>query len=160
VSPKRGAAHQAQGNAVAGVAVIGSRRFGVRPSVIRAAVRAALKAGAPHVRGDVTVVLTGDGEIRSLNRRYRGKDRPTDVLAFEIGEGTSEREPFGDVVISVATANRQAHAYRAPLEEELRRLAVHGVLHLCGYDHHTKRDAARMFSLARRIMANGRGKAR
>ena len=93
------------------------------------------------MRGDVTVVLTGDRDIRRLNREFRGKDRPTDVLSFDIGDGLAPGEPFGDVVISVETARRQARDYDAPLVNEMQRLIVHGVLHLCGYDHHERSEA-------------------
>lgn len=102
--------------------------------------------------GDVSVVVVDDRVMRSLNRQYRGFDSPTDVLAFPIGDGTHEGEPFGDIVISYETARRQARAYKAPLVREMQRLAVHGALHLCGYDHHERREAARMHGLTRKLL--------
>jgi probable rRNA maturation factor len=122
-------------------------------AALRHCVIEAFAAAAPRVRGDVTVVLTGDRAMRRLNRRFRGVDRATDVLSFSFDDGGRAGDPFGDIVISVDTASRQARAYRAPLTVELRRLAVHGALHLCGFDHERPRDAAKMFSLARRILA-------
>ena len=134
------------------VVVRGAARWRLaKPPLMRAA-SAALEAGAPWVRGEVTIVLTGDNDMRKLNASYRGKDRPTDVLSFEVGEGIAPGEPFGDVVISVETARRQAREYDAPAVEELQRLIVHGVLHLCGYDHHERREAARMHGLTRRLL--------
>ena len=112
-----------------------------------------LSAAAPKVRGDVTVVLTRDAKIRQLNSTYRGKDEPTDVLSFSFGDGCKAGEPFGDVVISLETASRQARAYDASLQSELERLLVHGTLHLCGYDHKKRHEAAQMHRLARRLLA-------
>jgi probable rRNA maturation factor len=126
---------------------------GVRRSALVDAARATLAHAAPAVRGDVTVVLTTDRVIRKLNREYRGKDQPTDVLSFDIGDGLDAGEPFGDVVISVETARRQARDYEAPLQTEILRLLVHGTLHLCGYDHQERREAARMHGLTRRLVS-------
>jgi probable rRNA maturation factor len=111
-----------------------------------------LSAVAPQVRGDVTLVLTGDAAVRALNKRYRGRDHATDVLAFPLSDGAAKGEPFGDIVISVDTAQRQAREYGASAREELQRLIVHGTLHLCGYDHHERREAARMHALTRRML--------
>jgi rRNA maturation RNase YbeY len=134
------------------VHVRGARRWGVRSAAIKRAALATLAQAVPRVRGEVTVVLSGDREIRRLNREYRGKDRSTDVLSFDIGDGLAAGEPFGDIVISVETAKRQAKDYGAPLETEILRLLIHGTLHLCGYDHHERRDAARMHGLTRRLL--------
>jgi probable rRNA maturation factor len=126
---------------------------GVSRSALENAARVTLAHAAPSVCGDVTVLLTTDRVIRKLNREYRGKDQPTDVLSFDIGDGLDEGEPFGDVVISVETAQRQAREYQAPLHTELVRLLVHGMLHLCGYDHLERREAARMHGLTRRLVS-------
>jgi probable rRNA maturation factor len=134
------------------VVLRGIRRWRLPAAPLREAVAATLAEAAPRVRGEVTVVLTGDRDIARLNRTYRGKDRPTDVLSFDIGEGLEAGEPFGDVVISVETARRQAREYDAPLVTEVQRLLVHGVLHLCGYDHHERREAARMHGLTRKLL--------
>ncbi len=111
-----------------------------------------LSRAAPQVTGDVTVVVTGDSTIRRLNRRFRDKDAATDVLAFPLGDGLVAQEPYGDVVISYETARRQARDYGAPLTEEMSRLLIHGTLHLCGYDHHERSQAARMHGLTRRLL--------
>lgn len=85
---------------------------------------------------ELSVELVGDGRMRRLNREYRKKDRTTDVLAFAMREsGSPDGTLLGDVVISVPTARRQANAHGRALDEELAWLLVHGVLHLCGYDH-------------------------
>ena len=91
--------------------------------------------GAVRLRGAVTVLLTTDGEIRRLNREFRGKDMATDVLSFPASE-MAESEA-GDLAISVATAHRQAMSCGHALRTELKVLILHGLLHLAGYDHET-----------------------
>ena len=130
----------------------GAKRWRLSEAPLLRAASAALDAGAPDAQGEVTLVFIGDRAMRRLNARYRGKDRPTDVLSFDVGDGRSRDEPFGDVVVSVETARRQARAYQATAVEELQRLIVHGVLHLCGFDHQERREAARMHGLTRRIL--------
>lgn len=80
---------------------------------------------------EVSVLLTDDAGIQALNRDYRDLDEPTDVLSFPTGPGAPV---LGDIAISVDTARRQAEARGAALEEELQFLALHGGLHLLGYD--------------------------
>jgi len=116
------------------------------------AIARTLAAAAPHVRGDVTLLLASDEAVRRLNKRYRGKDGTTDVLSFGLADGRRPGEPFGDIVVSVDAARRQAREYDATLEREIERLVVHGALHLCGYDHHERREAARMHGLTRRVL--------
>lgn len=81
---------------------------------------------------EVSLTLLADDGIRELNRTYLGKDRPTDVIAFSLGEGD---EVLGDIYVGADQAGRQAAAEGLPLEEELARLAVHGTLHVLGHDH-------------------------
>jgi rRNA maturation RNase YbeY len=107
---------------------------------------------APQVAGDVSVVITSDSTMRRLNRRFRDHDAATDVLSFPLGDGLVAEEPYGDVVISYETARRQARDYGAPLSAEMARLLIHGTLHLCGYDHHERAQAARMHGLTRRLL--------
>lgn len=80
---------------------------------------------------ELSVFLTGDDEIRELNRKYRKKDKATDVLSFPLDD------PYmlGDVVISVERAAAQADTFGVTMDEEIARLLVHGILHLAGYDH-------------------------
>ena len=115
------------------------------------AVLSAARAGS----AELSLMLVSDRRIRALNRRYRKKDRPTDVLAFPLLERGQICFPrrkinlspvlLGDVVISMPTAKRQAAALGHSLRAEITRLLVHGVLHLLGYDHErSERDALRM----------------
>ena len=97
---------------------------------------------------ELSILLTDDREISALNRKFRKKSRPTDVLSFPMGAspGPAAVRMLGDVVISVERAEEQAGALGIRLEEEMLRLLIHGVLHLCGYDHErvSKRRAAEM----------------
>lgn len=86
-------------------------------------------------RAELSIVLVSDAQIRRLNKLYRHKDKPTDVLSFPIGETVKGWLILGDIVISVDTAKRQAQELGYSLEEELKRLLVHGLVHLLGYDH-------------------------
>jgi probable rRNA maturation factor len=118
---------------------------------LRAPGLAAWLAGvAPaRARGDVVVAITSDARIHALNRQYRHKDAPTDVLSFASGEPGH----LGDIVIAAGVARRQAKAAGHSLQTELRVLALHGLLHLLGYDH--EHDNGQMARLERRLRARG-----
>lgn len=106
-----------------------------RPVAVRRLEQLLVKAAeALRVSGSVALVLTGDRTIRDLNRRYRKKDKPTDVLSFE---GMGGENGLGDIVISVQTAERNAMGLGRTLAQELDVLALHGFLHVLGYDHET-----------------------
>ena len=118
-------------------------RFG--RSLRQRALAAFLREASPlaGLRGDVSVLLTGDTHIRRLNREFRRKDRPTDVLSFPAPAPLNgHAAPAGDLAISVETAARQARDFAHPLATELRILLLHGLLHLGGYDHES--DSGRM----------------
>jgi probable rRNA maturation factor len=130
-------------------------RSGLRRWLVRAAPAAA--------RGTVALALVSDRTIRRLNRRYRGIDRVTDVLSFPASPGPEGpglhlqvdgaprlqargmRSPraLGDIAIAIGVARRQARALGHPVETELRVLALHGLLHLLGYDHDADRGEMR-----------------
>jgi len=102
-----------------------------------------------RARGTMSVAIVSDARVRALNRQYRKKDMATDVLSFPSGE----QGFLGDVVIASGVAARQARAAGHPLATELRVLALHGLLHLLGYDH--ERDDGRMARLERRLRRRG-----
>ena len=120
------------------------RRSRVRPARLQRVLRAA--ARDLGVTGELAVVLAGDRTLRALNARYRGKDKPTDVLSFP---GPGGHEGLGDVVISLETAARNARALGRTLPQEVDVLALHGFLHVLGYDHET--DDGTMDRLERRL---------
>jgi probable rRNA maturation factor len=93
---------------------------------------------AVGLAGEVDVLLAGDATLKRLNRDFRGKDKPTDVLSFPSPEEIFEQRA-GDLAISLQTAARQAKAYGHGLEDEVRILMLHGLLHLSGMDHEADR---------------------
>jgi probable rRNA maturation factor len=119
---------------------------GVSTLEMRRRARAMLDA-VKMTGAELSIVLTGDTTIQELNRAYRGKNRPTDVLAFAQREGPLAHlagDILGDVVLSVPTARRQARAHGHTLVSELTMLLAHGVLHLLGWDHDTPAKDKRM----------------
>lgn len=128
-------------------------------------VRATLQKAARVLKvpkESVTVLtLTGDEHLREYNRRYRGLDKPTDVLAFAAQEKALDQRfqapPgtehwLGDIVISLERARQQASAAHHSVNEEVRFLVIHGFLHLLGYDHARSADEARMTQLTRELL--------
>jgi rRNA maturation RNase YbeY len=105
---------------------------------------------------ELSILLVNDREMRGLNRRYRGIDRTTDVLAFaqQEGAGGSPDGLLGDVVISVDTARRQARDAGSSLGVEVDRLLIHGLLHLLGYDHERSSAEARRMQRRERMLAS------
>lgn len=88
--------------------------------------------------GNATIAFVSDRQIRKLNRRFRGIDKATDVLSFPAGDETSGELPnLGDVAISLERAGIQAKENQMTLDAEIAQLILHGLLHLCGYDHET-----------------------
>jgi len=91
--------------------------------------------------GELSVLVVDDASIRQLNKQWRRKNKPTDVLSFP---QNIETGLLGDVIISLDTARRQADEGGRPLSDELARLLAHGVLHLCGHDHEIPAEAEAM----------------
>jgi rRNA maturation RNase YbeY len=118
-------------------------------------------------RCELSLMLVSDREIRRLNREFRAKDQPTDVLSFpqfaetsevlQSAESAAAQDPtcaLGDVVISVDTARRQAREFDQSVAHRIRTLLIHGLLHLLGYDHErSKAEARRMFARERELAA-------
>ncbi len=108
---------------------------------------------------EVSVSLVDDKTIQQLNRDWRGKDRPTDVLSFPIEDEISlpgyKYRVLGDIVISLPYAKKQAEEIGLTPKQEILRLLTHGILHLLGYDHETsEEEAKKMFSLQDKIFNN------
>jgi probable rRNA maturation factor len=140
--------------------VIESARWRGAPraaSVVRRAIGAAAPAQA---RGaELSVILTSDRAIRTLNRRWRGRDKSTNVLSFPApppaGRKTWRGAPrhLGDIVLAYETVAREARAEGKPLDHHVAHLALHGFLHLLGYDHESHGQAEAMERRERRILA-------
>lgn len=135
------------------------------PGAALLAERAALTAFAAarpkrlsRAGAEAAVMLADDAEVRALNRAWRGRDKPTNVLAFAALDGReSPRAPaqpvaLGDVVVALETARAEAAAEGKPLADHLRHLVVHGMLHLLGHDHLGAREARRMERLETKVL--------
>lgn len=120
------------------------------------------KVGKPE-NTEVSISFVDDAEIARLNAEYRGKEGPTDVLSFEcdndpmpaeaLAPGVEPVYELGDIVIAVDVAERQTAIYGTTFEREVSILTIHGLLHLCGYDHVTDEDAAVMEPLEDDLLA-------
>ena len=136
-------------------------------ALCRSAAQAAWSIGAPSLMGSsgepttACLLLASDERVRALNRDFRGRDVPTDVLSFPSFEpdvlaavGAEGPPPvIGDIVIALQTTLADAVSDGRSMNDHLRHLVVHGMLHLLGYDHETDEDAAAMEALEVRILA-------
>lgn len=121
---------------------------GLSPSTLEHFILRARRAiGMPRA---VNVLVTSSRELRSLNRQFRGKDKPTDVLSFpSLVAGNSAKEVAGDVAISADIARESAKRLGHPVAEEIKILVLHGILHLAGFDH--EKDNGEMARRERRL---------
>jgi len=124
---------------------------------IRNAARKVLKFENHRAKGCLSIVLVDDPKIRELNQRFLHRNGYTDVISFPLGDNAGVA---GETYISVDRARAQAEAYRIPVEEELVRLVIHGVLHLIGYEDGTRQGRENMRKreegYLRRILRDGR----
>jgi probable rRNA maturation factor len=123
------------------------------PTAAQAALRFAPDPTGP-TGTSLTILITDDEQLRRLNRQFLENDEPTDVLSFPDGDldPDSGTTYLGDIAISFPRAAEQAAAARHPVENELRFLVVHGVLHLLGYDHAEPEDEQRMWAAQEEVM--------
>ena len=122
--------------------------------LVRRAARGALEHQSASRQDDLTIVLTDDEQLRSLNREYLGIDAPTDVLSFPASESDPETGAryLGDILISVPRAAAQAQSAGHSLQDEVQLLVVHGVLHLLGHDHAEAEEKARMWAAEAEVL--------
>ncbi|WP_096434608.1 rRNA maturation RNase YbeY [Alteribacter populi] len=131
--------------------------------LVRNVLETAYDVKSVDAKTEVSVTFVDDLQIQELNRDYRNIDRATDVLSFALNEGEEETvhydeaegeapELLGDIIISVQTAKAQAEEYGHTFERELGFLAVHGFLHLIGYDHQSEEEEIEMFELQEEIL--------
>ncbi|WP_243404062.1 rRNA maturation RNase YbeY [Zavarzinia aquatilis] len=132
------------------------------------AARAAFAAGAARCAAlsgatgpaEIAITLSDDAEVRDLNRDWRGKDKPTNVLSFPGLEGAMAAllppeapRPLGDIILAFETCRVEAEEQGKPLADHARHLVVHGVLHLLGYDHEEDAEAEEMEALETMVLA-------
>ncbi len=128
---------------------------------LRKILRAAMLAACAPPSAEVSIVLTGDEEIRRLNHLYRGEDHTTDVLSFPLSDNSEPAAEFvvpndhhlGDIAISYPQALRQAQQHGNTVRQELALLAIHGTLHLMGYDHERALEANEMRTKETQLMS-------
>lgn len=121
-------------------------------NTVRDAIEAALIEGKAE-GAEVSVVLADDTRIRELNRTWLGRDKPTNVLSFPAPAGARGEPRFlGDIVLAFETIEREAGTEGKPIEHHVAHLAVHGALHLLGYDHERESDADAMEQCERIIL--------
>ena len=121
-----------------------------KPVIRRAIAKAAAVLSTPAA--ELAIVLTDDSAIRLLNRQWRGVDSATNVLSFPTGRAGGDPSLIGDVVLAYETIAKEARMEGKPFAHHLAHLAVHGFLHLLGYDHERKKDAETMERLERDIL--------
>lgn len=128
----------------------------LNPGQIQLAVEETLRQADAALDVDLAVVLTDDQELQRLNQEYLGIDAPTDVLSFPAGfvDPDSNQPYLGDILISLERAQQQADMNRQSIQQELRLLIVHGVLHLLGYDHAEEDEKERMWSMQEKIITH------
>lgn len=103
-----------------------------------------------ELRGDLTIKLGSSQEARALNREYRQKDHPTDVLSFPLNQQLPGGYYIGDIFICYPLVQKQALKFNVPLNDELLRLMIHGILHLSGYDH--EQDSGEMEKMQEKLL--------
>lgn len=124
-------------------------------TLVQRAIEAAAREASAEA-AEVAIVLTDDSGIRSLNRDWRGIDKPTNVLSFPAAQSPARGDGhrmLGDIAIAYEITRREAESENKPFAHHLSHLAVHGFLHLVGYDHENDADAETMESLERTILA-------
>lgn len=127
---------------------------GLDQAVIERAAQQTLEKAGADAQAEVTLVLSDDAQLRTLNHQFLGIDAPTDVLSFPGGETDPDTEALylGDVIISLSRARAQAAAGGYPLQDELQLLVVHGMLHLLGYDHAEEGEKETMWAIQAKIL--------
>ena len=134
------------------VQFINIKEWGIEPKRFQTYIKR-LKKHVPDVKGVLNVIFVDDKYIRSLNKAYRKKDEPTDVLSFSLETPDIQKTQLvGEIYISVPTAKRQAKKHNHSLQDELNKLFVHGFLHIFGYDHNTDKGYKEMSVLENKIL--------
>jgi probable rRNA maturation factor len=129
-------------------------------TLLNKAIKEAIRLSGGSEEAEVSLMVVDDQRIHKLNQEYRGVDRPTDVLSFALQEEMEEEpdsefedEMLGDIIISAERAREQAEEYGHSFEREMVYLAVHGTLHLLGFDHEEEKDKQEMRSKEEEVMA-------
>jgi probable rRNA maturation factor len=140
--------------------LIESEAWGMLPEaedIVRRAIAATSKVNIGYRDAELSILLCDDTTIAGLNGRWRGQEKPTNVLSFPApalqGAASDAKVPLGDIAIAYETAAREAEENGTTVSNHLSHLVVHGFLHLLGYNHHMDDEAERMERLERDILA-------
>ncbi len=127
----------------------------VDPSLLIRSAEVTLEEEGSAAGADLSIIIAGDAFVKKLNQQYRHQNSTTDVLSFSTNEVDPDTRAvyLGEVILSLPRAREQASAGGHPLLEELQLLVVHGTLHLLGYDHIEKSDAARMQPIQNKLLS-------
>ncbi len=139
---------------IAVVAEMWAQAPGAGQIILRAIQACESRLGQTDEKAEISVVLCDDAEIRRLNRQWRGKDAATNVLSFPTPPGPGSDRHRGDIVIAYETVEREANEEAKRFDHHLSHMAVHGYLHLTGFDHENEGDAEEMEQLEREILAS------
>jgi probable rRNA maturation factor len=131
-------------------AALGDWETLLAPLVAAVSAHPALRAYGP---AQACLALADDAEVRALNARFRGQDKPTNVLSFPSAGDLGMPRALGDIVLALATVIREAADHGIPIADHVRHLVLHGLLHLVGHDHETDREASIMEGLEIEILA-------
>jgi probable rRNA maturation factor len=128
----------------------------VTDAMLKRGARATLLSAPPEAQGahQVTILLTDDAEIKELNRTWRGKDAPTNVLSFPAGDRLGEPGLLGDIVLAYEAILQEARDSGIRFADHVQHLVVHGLLHLLGFDHMNDKEAERMENLEKTALAS------
>lgn len=125
----------------------------INKNLVKDTIKRSLRALKKKGNIDISIAIVGDQTIRKLNKKYRKKDRVTDVLSFQYPKDKFYPEtPMGEIIICYPQAAKQAQVNRHSLEKELSVLLTHGLLHLLGYGHKTRKEAEEMEALEKKIV--------
>lgn len=129
--------------------------FDTASALAETAIAAAVQRADADLDGaEVSLLFCDDAFIQTLNRRWRGQDKPTNVLSFPAASGPGDVAVLGDIAIAFETMAREAEAEDKSLSEHFSHLVVHGLLHLLGYDHESEAEAEEMEALEREVLAS------
>jgi probable rRNA maturation factor len=137
------------------ISITSDHKFGLKPAELQLLADQILTLAGATPGSALSVQVTGDETLQRLNREYLGIDAPTDVLSFPVpfDDPESGSHYLGDILISLPTAARQADSGGHPVEEEVKLLLVHGILHLLGHDHAKPEEKAAMWHKQDEILA-------
>ena len=131
---------------------INTKEWGIEPKHFQIYIKR-LKKHVPDVEGVLNVIFVNDKYIRSLNKAYRKKDEPTDVLSFSLETPDIQKTQLvGEIYISVPTAKRQSKENKWALDDELSKLFVHGFLHIFGHNHESDSDYKKMSKIESNVL--------